>query len=93
MALQQEQVVHVPKVMQHERAHHFHVEARGLKPFCFPCGSDDATAPMPAVATKRVLCEEIVDVPVEQHIEQIVHVPKVPTGPDPGFVGLKFRRP
>ena len=24
----EEEVVHVPKVMQHERQHHFHVEAR-----------------------------------------------------------------
>ena len=28
---QQEEVVHVPKVMQHERQHHFHVEE------CFSC--------------------------------------------------------
>ena len=33
--LQQEQVVHVPKVMQHERAHHFHVEARRLELLVF----------------------------------------------------------
>ena len=39
-------VVHVPKVVQQERQHHFHVE-------------------------------EIVDVPAEQHVEQVVHVPVV----------------
>ena len=38
--------MHVPKVVQRERQHHFHVE-------------------------------EIVDVPAEQHVEQVVHVPVV----------------
>ena len=55
---------------------------------CFCCRCEYPTASTPVVAKKRLLCEEIVDVPVEQHIEQIVHVPKVPAGQDPSLVVL-----
>ena len=60
--------MHVPKVMQHERQHHFHVEdmAGELSNWDAPSG-DMATD----------CSQEVVDVPVEQHVEQVVHVPVV----------------
>ena len=65
-----EEVVHVPKVMQHERQHHFHVEVG------YRCWQPSDWVRLGSfVRWSRT--KEVVDVPVEQHIEQVVHVPVV----------------
>jgi hypothetical protein len=70
--------VHVPKVMQHERQHHFHVEAAALMATFRLCSLHYGKLTLNChLIPKRVpeLSQEVVDVPVEQHVEQVVHVP------------------